>query len=95
MKIEGYSTADMWKALLLEASILIGVGCSLGALFGLLGQSLLSRALTSVTGFPVVYSMAATGALLTALAVTLTAVAIVGIFGQRAASVTPESSLAG
>lgn len=95
VKIEGYSTADMWKALLLEASILIGVGCSLGALFGLLGQSLLSRALTSVTGFPVVYSMAATGALLTALAVTLTAVAIVGIFGQRAASVTPESSLAG
>lgn len=93
VKVEGFSTSRMWKALLLEAGILIGVGCAVGALFGLLGQSLLSRALTSVTGFPVVYSTAGAGALLTCLAVTVAAVAIVGIFGQRAASVAPESGL--
>lgn len=93
VKVEGYSTATMWRALLLEAGILIGVGCILGAAFGLLGQSLLSRALTSVTGFPVVYSMAAVSAIVTCLAVVLAAVAIVGVFGQRAASVAPESGI--
>lgn len=93
VKVEGYSTADMWKALLLEAGVLIGAGCTLGAFFGLLGQSLLSRALTSVTGFPVVYSLAAAGALLTSLVVSMAALAIVGLFGQRAAGVAPESGL--
>jgi hypothetical protein len=59
----------------------------------LLGQILLSRALTSVTGFPVVYSLAGAGALLTCLAVTLAAVTIVGIVGHRAASVAPDVGL--
>ena len=95
VKIEGYRTTAMWRALLLEAAILIGVGCVAGAAFGLLGQVLLSRALTSVTGFPVVYSPAAVGAALTCAAVTLSAVAIVSIFGQRAASVSPESGIGG
>lgn len=95
VKVEGYSTGELWKALLLEAGVLIGAGCALGATFGLLGQSLLSRALTSVTGFPVIYSMAVTGALLTCVAVTVAAVAIVAIFGQRAASVPPEGGLDG
>ena len=89
MKLEGYGSREMWRALLLEAAILIGAGCLLGAIFGLLGQGLLSRALTSVTGFPVVYSTAALSAVLTCLAVTVSAVAIVGAFGQRAARVEP------
>ncbi len=93
VKVEGYGTAALWKALLLEAGVLIGVGCATGAVFGLLGQGLLSRALTSVTGFPVVYSLAAVGAILTCLAVTFAAVTIVALFGQRAASVAPESAL--
>jgi putative ABC transport system permease protein len=95
VKVEGYNTTQMWKALLLEASVLIGVGCVLGAGFGLLGQGLLSRALTSVTGFPVVYSPAVWSALITCVVVTSAAVAIVALFGQRAASVAPEAGLVG
>jgi putative ABC transport system permease protein len=93
VKVEGYSALQMWKALVLEAAILIGTGCVLGAVFGLLGQGLLSRALTSVTGFPVVYSVAGVNALWTCAAVTLSAVAILAVLGQRAASVAPESGL--
>lgn len=93
VKVEGYGTADMWKALMLEAGILIGVGCALGAVFGLLGQSLLSSALTSVTGFPVVYSTAGVDAILTCAAVTVVAVAIVGLFGRHAADVPAESGV--
>jgi putative ABC transport system permease protein len=89
MKLEGYGSSEMWRALLLEASVLIGAGCVLGAVFGLLGQGLLSRALTSVTGFPVEYSIAAVSAAVTCVVVTASAVVIVGAFGRRAAQVEP------
>lgn len=91
IKVEGYRTAELWRALMLEAGILIGAGCAAGAVFGLLAQGLLSRSLTSVTGFPVVYSPAIVSALLTCLVVAAAAATIVALFGQRAASVAPES----
>lgn len=93
MKVEGYTTAELWRSLLLEAAVLVGAGCVIGAAFGLLGQGLLSRALTTVTGFPVDYSTAAFGALLTCAAVTVVAVAIIAVFGHRAAGIAAESGL--
>jgi putative ABC transport system permease protein len=93
MKIEGYTTAELWRSLLLEAVVLIGAGCGIGAIFGLAGQSLLSRALTSITGFPVVYAPAVRGALLSCAAVMLISVAIVAFFGQRAARIGAQSGL--
>jgi len=93
MKVEGYGTAELWQSLLLEATVLMGAGCIVGAMFGLLGQSLLSRALTVVTGFPVDYSTALLGAVLSCAAVTASAVAIIAAFGHRAARVPAGSAL--
>jgi putative ABC transport system permease protein len=93
MKVEGYTTAELWRSLLLEAAVLVGAGCIVGAAFGLLGQSLLSRALTSVTGFPVDYAAAVLGALASCAAVTVVAVAIIGAFGHRAARIAAEAGL--
>lgn len=93
MKIEGYSTGELWRSLLLESAVLVGTGCAVGAVFGLLGQSLLSRALTSVTGFPVAYSVAAVDAILSCVLVTVIAVAIIGAFGQRAARIDAQAGL--
>jgi putative ABC transport system permease protein len=93
MKVEGYSTAELWRSLLLEAAVLMGAGCIVGAAFGLLGQSLLSRTLTVVTGFPVDYSAAVVGALLSCAAVTIVAVGIIAAFGQRAARIPAETAL--
>jgi putative ABC transport system permease protein len=93
MKIEGYGTAELWRSLLLEAAVLMGTGCVVGAAFGLLGQSLLSRALTVVTGFPVDYSTALAGALLSCAVVTVVAVTIVAAFGHRAARIPAESGV--
>jgi putative ABC transport system permease protein len=90
MKVEGYSTSELWRSLLLEAAVLVGAGCAIGALFGLLGQSLLSRALTSVTGFPVLYSVAVVDALLSCTAVTLVSVAIISVFGRSAARIDAQ-----
>jgi putative ABC transport system permease protein len=88
MKVEGYSTAELWQSLLLEATVLVGAGCIVGAAFGLLGQRLLSRALMAVTGFPVEHSVAASCA-----GVTAVAVLIIAAFGQRAARIPAEAAL--
>lgn len=93
IKVEGYSAGELWRSLLLEAAVLVGAGCVIGALFGLLGQSLLSRALTSVTGFPVLYSVAVADALLSCATVTIVSVTIIGVFGRHAARVDAQAGL--
>jgi ABC-type antimicrobial peptide transport system permease subunit len=87
MKVEGYSTSVLWRALLAESALLLASGCSLGALCGIYGQLLLSHALLSVTGFPVIFSLTGVLALLSFLLVTAVAAAIVAVPGYRAARV--------
>jgi len=86
LKLDGYSDLAVWRALLLESILIVGLGCTIGAIFGLYGQLLGSRAILSVTGFPVEFSFSfllALGslALVTAVAVTITA--IPGYFAAR------------
>ena len=56
LKLEGFPRAELWRTILLESFLLLGVGCLSGAVFGLYGQQLLDRALANVINFPVVYS---------------------------------------
>lgn len=87
MKVDGFGKGVLWRSLLVESALLLGVGCSIGTLFGLCGQLLLSHALAVVTGFPVVTSIGALVALGSLLAVTSVAVAIVAVPGYLAARV--------
>lgn len=84
IKIEGYGSRELWRALLLESTLLMGVACLTGAVVGLLGQRLLSRALTAITGFPVIYAPALRVALLSCIVVTLASVSIVAYVGYLA-----------
>jgi putative ABC transport system permease protein len=93
MKVDGFSRAVLWRALLVESSLLLGAGCSIGAVFGIYGQLLLSHALASVTGFPVVFSIGALVAVGSFTLVTSVAVAIVAVPGYLAARVRPALSL--
>jgi len=90
MKVDGFRRDVLWRALLVESALLLGAGCSVGALFGIYGQILLSHALASVTGFPIVFSTGAGAALGSFLIVTAVAVAIVAIPGYLAARVRPS-----
>ncbi len=87
MKVDGFDKGVLWRSLLVESTLLLGVGCSIGALFGLCGQLLLSHALAVVTGFPVVASIGALVAIGSLVAVTSVAVAIVAVPGYLAARV--------
>jgi putative ABC transport system permease protein len=89
MKVDGFGRGVLWRALLWESAILLGTGCALGAVFGLYGQLLLTRALSVVTGFPVVESTPLGAALASFALITAVAVLIVAAPGYAAARVRP------
>ncbi len=93
MKVDGFDRRVLWHALLLESGLLLGAGCSIGALFGLYGQLLLGRALVAIGGFPVLQSVAVLVAVSSFAFVTAVAVAIVAVPGYMAARVRPAISL--
>jgi putative ABC transport system permease protein len=92
LKLAGITTRDLWLGLLLESAILLSVGCTVGALYGLYGEQLLGRALNTVTGFPVAHSIGATVALGSLAVVTLVAGVIAALPGYLAARIPAEAA---
>jgi len=89
LKVHGYPEPELWRALLLESGALLGAGCLVGAVFGLYGQLLLSRALETITGFPVFYVTAGLVAAAILALVTAVAVTILAVPGYLAVRVAP------
>jgi putative ABC transport system permease protein len=89
MKVDGFGQGELWRALLWETVLLLGTGCSIGAIFGLYGQLVLSHALVGVTGFPVVFSIGIPVAIVSLAIVTTIALAVVALPGYLAAQVKP------
>lgn len=89
MKVDGFDQGELWRALLCESVLLLGAGCSIGAVFGLYGQLLLSHALVSVTGFPVVFAIGIPIAIGIFAIVTAIAVIIAALPGYLATQVKP------
>jgi putative ABC transport system permease protein len=63
LKLDGLSRGTLWRTILLESLLLLCIGCSTGAMFGLYGQQLADRALAEAVNFPIVYSASAPTAL--------------------------------
>ena len=93
LKLEGFPAAELWRTIMLESVLLLGVGCTSGAVFGLYGQQLLDRALANVIGFPVVYSFGALTAVMSLALVTLASVLVVALPGYLATGVPPAVAL--
>jgi putative ABC transport system permease protein len=91
IKRQGYKRGVLWRALLCESALLLGAGCSLGALFGVYGQLLLSHALATVTGFPILFSAGALVAFWSFALVSAAAVAILALPGYLAVRVPPTT----
>jgi putative ABC transport system permease protein len=93
LKLEGFPRTELWRMIVLESLMLLGVGCLTGAAFGLYGQQLLDRALANVINFPVMHSVAGVAAVVSIAIVTVAAAAIVAIPGYLAAGVPPAVAL--
>jgi putative ABC transport system permease protein len=92
LKLAGIGHRQLWRALIVESGLLLAVGCTIGAVFGIYGEQLLGRALNTVTGFPVAESLSATVALFSLLVVSLVAGAIAAIPGWFAAGVPADAA---
>jgi putative ABC transport system permease protein len=89
IKRQGYKKAVLWRSLLCESALLLGTGCSIGAVFGLYGQLVQSHALATVTGFPIVISIGPLIALWSFALVSAVAVGILALPGYLAVGVRP------
>jgi putative ABC transport system permease protein len=92
IKCQGYDEAVLCRWLLCEAAILLSTGCAAGAAFGLYGQALLSHALTSVTGFPMVFDIEGVAALTSFITVIAIALAVVAVPGYLVVRVPPSTA---
>jgi putative ABC transport system permease protein len=88
----GFKRPVLRHWLLWEGAILLGVGCSTGAIFGVYGQLLMSHALASVTGFPTSFNVEALVALSTFALVGAGAVIVVSLAGYLMVRVRPQAA---
>jgi putative ABC transport system permease protein len=93
LKLEGFARAELWRTVLLESVLLLGVGCATGAALGLCGQQLLDRALGAIINFPVVGSLAIPTALASLGVVLAAAATTIALPGYLATGVSPAVAL--
>ncbi|HEX4467685.1 MAG TPA: FtsX-like permease family protein [Solirubrobacteraceae bacterium] len=92
LKIQGYETGQLWRALLLESAIVLGVGCAVGAVSGLYGHALASRWLRLTTGFPAPFALGFQRLSLTLAVLAIIALAVVALPGLGAARAPARTS---
>jgi putative ABC transport system permease protein len=87
IKRQGFTRGLLWRAVFIQSAILLCAGCSIGAAFGIYGQLVISHALATVTGFPIVIGPRTAVAFGSFGAVSAAALAIVAIPGYLAVRV--------
>ncbi len=93
LKIQGYGTGQLWRALLLESVIVLGVGCLVGALAGVYGHALATRWLRIETGFPAPFSLDLGNVAFTLMLLAAIAVTVISVPGLAAARAPARTSL--
>lgn len=92
LKIQGYDTGQLWRAVLLESAIVLGVGCATGAASGVYGHALASRWLRLTTGFPAPFSFGPGEVFLTLALLAVIALAVLSLPGLAAARAPARTS---
>ena len=91
LNIAGLNYRQLWQALLIESTIVLAVGCIVGALLGLYGHALANRFLQLTTGFPAPFSVGWVQVLLTLALVGGIALTVIALPGLAAARVSPRA----
>jgi putative ABC transport system permease protein len=90
LKMQGYDPGQLWRAVLLESSLTLGVGAVVGATIGIGGHALASRFLERTTGFPAPFALGPEQVLLTIALFTAIALAVIALPGMAAARTSPQ-----
>jgi len=92
LKAQGFDRRQLWRGVLLESTLVLGIGCLDGAILGVYGHALADRYLRVSTGFAAPFSIGTAQIVLTLLIVGGASLAVVAIPGYSAAGVAPELS---
>ncbi len=92
-KMQGYDTWQLWRAVVFECAVTIGVGALVGALLGICGHALASRFLERTTGFPAPFSIGLVQVLETLGLIGAITLLVIAIPGMLAARVSPKAVL--
>ena len=93
LKLAGYDSWQLWRGVLLEGAITIGVGALVGALVGICGHALASRFLERTTGFPAPFSLGPAHLLLTLGLIGAISLLVIAIAGRLAVDVPAKAIL--
>jgi putative ABC transport system permease protein len=91
LKMQGYDNGQLWRAVLIESAMTLGVGSVVGAVVGIGGHALASRFLQSSTGFPAPFSAGPAQVSLTIALFVTVALAVIALPGMVAARVSPRA----
>jgi putative ABC transport system permease protein len=87
LKLEGLARSQLWRTILFESTLLLGAGCTTGALFGLYGQHLADSALAHTINFPVAHTLDPLPAIASLGLAVATALVVLALPGYLAAGV--------
>jgi putative ABC transport system permease protein len=93
LKIQGYDTGQLWRALLLESAIVLSIGCAIGAAAGIYGHALASRWLRLETDFPAPFEVGLGSVLVTLALLAAIALAVIALPGLLAARAPARASV--
>ncbi len=93
MRIDGFEPTKLWTTLMLEAGVVLAIGCAIGATVGTYGHLLGGRWLSTTTGFPAPFEIGVLSAITTCLLVGAGALAVTTIPGAFAANTSPRVGL--
>ncbi len=92
LKTQGFDRWQLWRSLLLESAIVLGIGAADGAILGIYGHALANRWLRIATGFPAPFSPEVAQVFVALLLVAGIALAVVALPGYKAATVPAATS---
>jgi putative ABC transport system permease protein len=92
LKAQGFDRLQLWRGLLVESVVVLGIGCLDGALLGVYGHGLADRYLRLSTGFPAPFTLGAAQIVITLLFVSGVSLMVIVLPGYSAAGISPEAS---
>lgn len=93
LKMQGYDRHQLWRAMLLESTLVLGLGCAVGAILGVYGHGLATRWLTLTTGFQAPFTLGVPQVLIDLALVGGIAMVVIALPGLAAARVSPRMAL--
>ncbi len=92
LKAQGFDRGQLWRCLLMESAVVLGVGCFDGVVLGVFAHALGDRYLRANVGFPAPFGVGGVQVVLTLLLLLGIALAVVALPGYSAAGVSTQAS---